>query len=143
MKKLLTVIVVFAGLGLGFSQAQSTGDWMFGAGLDVFKTDNEELFDKTQLGLEANYFLVRNFALTAGLDIWSQGPTYIVLGTRFYPINPVFIKFRGLIGDEAELALGMGYAKSLNRNWRAEVGGDYFFNQGELAIRVGIAYVLR
>jgi hypothetical protein len=118
------------------------GQWRIGVGMDVFKTDFQDIAAKNQIGLEANYFLVRNFALTAGFEMWSAGANSLVLGGRFYPVNPVFVRFRGLLKNQSDVSLGLGYVQSLTRNWKLDYTGDYYFNEGEFGIRIGIAYLL-
>lgn len=97
---------------------------------------------KTQLGFEGNYFLISKFAVTGGYEVWSNSPNHVVLGGRFYPINPVFVRFRGLISNNADVSLGMGYSKGLTNSLRLEIGGDYFANAGDLALRVGLGFSL-
>lgn len=138
MKKLVMVLLMFLATSV---VSNAAGPWRVGIGLDLFKTDFDQIADKTQIGLEVNYFLIRNFALTGGYEMWSQGGNSLVLGARFYPINPIYLRFRGLIKDNSDLSLGAGYVRSLSRNWKIDMGGDYFFNDGELAIRLGFAYL--
>ncbi|TVQ19417.1 MAG: hypothetical protein EA361_00775 [Bacteroidetes bacterium] len=130
-------------LGLFFFCTASSGygQLRIGVGMDLFKTDFNNIAEKNQIGIKANYFLVRNFVLTTGYEMWSSGPNSIVLGGRFYPLNPVFVRFRGLLRNNSDLSLGMGYVKSLTRNWKMDYTGDYYFNEGEMGIRVGIAYL--
>ena len=52
--------------------AQSSKSFMLGLGFDLFKTDNDGFAEKSQIGLEGNYFVVSNFAVTAGIDFWSR-----------------------------------------------------------------------
>lgn len=137
-KKCLTLLLVLAFVVIASS---SYGQWRIGVGMDVFKTDFNNIAEKNQIGIEANYFLVRNFALTTGYEMWSAGPNSIVLGGRFYPVNPVFVRFRGLLRDNSDLSLGLGYVNSLTRNWKMDFTGDYYFNEGELGLRIGIAYL--
>lgn len=48
--------------------AQSSSDILVSGGFDLIKTDNTKLIDKAQIGLEANYFVVRNFAAGRGFE---------------------------------------------------------------------------
>ncbi len=142
MKKILMIGICLVMFQANIS-AQSGGDFMIGAGMDLYRTDNDGIADKFQIGFEANYFLINQLSFTGGLDFWTgaQDDFFIVLGTRFYPIKPVFIRFRGLIADPAELALGMGYAHRIARNWRLEGAGDYYFNLSDLGIRFSVHYI--
>ena len=58
MRKFLIVAFVF-GMA-NWASAQSTSDIMIGGGLDFIKTDNPGLFEKSQIGFEVNYFVVRH-----------------------------------------------------------------------------------
>ncbi|MFN5168860.1 MAG: hypothetical protein ACK5DD_04495 [Cyclobacteriaceae bacterium] len=124
------------------ANAQSTGDFLFSGGFDIVKTDYEKAFNKAQLGVEANYFLVRHVALGAGVDIWTSRETSFVMGVRWYPAEQFFVRFRGLIGAN-DAALGGGWSKALNDTWRVEALGDFYFNGGEFGIRAGVSYVFK
>ena len=73
--------------------------------------------------------------------LWSNRETFFVLGGRFYPVDPVFIKMKGLIGDDSDVTLGMGYQRGIGGNFTFEGGMDYYFDPGELGIRLGLAYL--
>lgn len=130
--------------GFAFIGSHANAQLMLGLGMDLFKTDNHGIAEKAQIGLEADYFLTRSFAVLGGLELWTGGPSNVNLafGGRFYPVNPVYLKFRGLIGNQADVSFGLGYAHALDRNWRLEGGGDFFFNAEEFALRIGMAYRL-
>ncbi|MBX7126965.1 MAG: hypothetical protein K1X47_14820 [Cyclobacteriaceae bacterium] len=123
--------------------AQSTHDILLGGGLDLLKTDNKELFKKTQVGVEANYFVVRHFSVGAGGEIWSTGQkSSFVMGVRWYANENIFVRFRGLIGAN-DAAIGGGYAWALNKALRAEAMGDYYLSSQKFGIRAGLSYVIR
>ena len=136
--KCLTLLLGFVIISISSS---CYGQLRIGAGIDLFKTDFNNIAEKNQIGIEANYFLIRNFALTTGFEMWSAGPNSVVLGGRFYPVNPVFVRLRGLLRSQSDVSLGMGYVKSLTRNWKIDYTGDYYFNAGELGLRIGVAYL--
>ncbi len=136
---LLIVLVTFFAILSG--RAQSKGAIQVSAGFDLYKTDNIGFAEKTQTTIEGNYFFTKNFTGTFGAEFWSARRSFLVLGTRFYPIDPIFIKFRALIGRNTDASLGMGYQRSLSGNFKFEGGMDYYFDPGELGIRVGLAYV--
>jgi hypothetical protein len=123
-------------------QAQSSNDFMISSGLDLIKTDFNNPFEKAQIGLEANYFVVRNFSAGAGVEIWTDQKSSFVMGARWYPMDHVFVRFRGLIGAN-DAAIGAGWAKPLNDNWRFEAMGDFFFGQTEFAVRAGVSYIIK
>lgn len=122
--------------------AQSTSDIMIGGGVDFIKTDNPGLFEKSQLGFEVNYFVVRHFAVGLGAEIWSNQKNSFAMGARWYANENVFLKFKGLIGAN-DVALGAGYAKALTQYLRLEGMGDFYVNSTEFGIRIGLAYVIK
>ena len=109
MKKSSLLIVIVLLLGFTKSYTQSTGSIMIGGGLDLLKSDNNKIADKAQVGFEVNYFLLRNYSVTGGLEIWTQGNESLILGMRWYPVENIFARFRGLIGNKSEVSLGAGY----------------------------------
>ena len=146
MNKLQKTLVGFVLLfSLAFStKAQTSSNIMIGGGLDLIKSDNNGLAEKVQTGLEANYFITRSFSVTGGFEIWSSNNdnNSLVLGLRWYPIQKVFLRFRGLVGQD-DVGLGAGYAHVLNANWMLEGIGDYYIDRGEVGLRLGVAYVIR
>jgi hypothetical protein len=121
--------------------AQGTSDFMIGGGFDVIKTDNTRLLDKAQVGFEANFYVITKFSVSAGVEMWTYRDESFAFGTRWYPINHLFMRFRGLIGEN-DFNIGLGGAIPMRRNWRIELIGDYYF-AGEFALRTGLAYVIR
>ena len=139
MKQRVILIILIA--AFQSSAAQSTNDFLISGGMDLLKTDNTKLLGKAQIGFEVNYFLKRNFAVGAGADIWTGQKSSFVLGARWYANEKIFFRFRGLIGAN-DAALGMGYAKPINRNWRFEAMGDLYFARPDFALRAGVSYVI-
>lgn len=137
--KLLAGLVLL--LGVNMAYAQSTHDIMVGGGLDVIKTDINKVFDKAQLGLEVNYFVVRHFSVGAGAELWSQHNNSFVMGMRWYADENIFLRFRGLIGAN-DASLGVGWSKPIGTNWRFEAIGDFYF-KGDFALRGGVAYIIK
>ena len=142
VKTILVLLFIFAIAGVQALKAQSTHDLLVSGGLDVIKTDNTKLFDKAQVGLEANYFLQRHFSVGAGAEFWTRQRNSFVMGVRWYPIDEVFFRFRGLIGAN-DAALGAGWSKALSEKWRFEAMGDFYFNQSAFGARAGLSYVIR
>jgi hypothetical protein len=138
MRYFLFLIFILA-VTLSFSQ--SSQDFMLGGGLDLLKTDNEKLFDKAQVGIELNYFVIRKVTLTAGVEIWTRRDESFVFGSRYYFTDHIFARARGLIGEN-DFSLGLGGAVALKKNLRFELLGDFYF-KGEFALRSGLAYILR
>ncbi len=140
MEKIISLVIGV--MVWGISTAQSTNDFLISGAMDVLKTDNTKILGKAQFGFEVNYFLQRRLAVGAGVDIWTGGQkSSFVLGARWYPSDKIFFRFRGLIGVN-DAALGMGYAKPINRNWRFEAMGDLYFSRPDFAIRGGVSYVI-
>ena len=121
--------------------SQSARDFMIGGGFDVIKSDNDKLFDKAQIGFEANYFVIREVTLNAGFEIWTNRDESFVFGARWYFLDNFFMRGRGLIGAN-DFSLGAGGAIPLNPNFRLEIIGDFYF-EGDFAVRTGIAYIIR
>lgn len=146
MKKLQNTLIGFLLLfPLAVSiMAQTSSNIMVGGGVDLIKSDNNGFAEKIQTGLEANYFINRSFSVSGGFEFWSgnNNNNSLILGLRWYPIQKLFIRFRGLIGQD-DVGLGAGYAHVLNANWRLEVIGDYYMDQGAAGFRLGVAYVIR
>jgi hypothetical protein len=124
------------------SYGQTSGNVMVGGGMDIIKSDINTFAGKVQTGFEANYFINRSFSVSGGFEIWSASNNSLVLGLRWYPFSNLFTRFRGLIGQD-DFGIGVGYAHVLNSNWQIEGVGDYFLDQGELGLRIGVAYVFR
>lgn len=139
MKKIL--IVGYLILIAHASQAQIANDFMVGGGFDLIKTDYEGFFDKAQIGLEANYFITKDFTGTAGLEVWTADQLSFVIGGRYYPMDELFVRARGLIGVN-DFSIGAGWAKPVGEKLRVEAIADFYFDL-ELSVRVGVAYVFR
>ncbi len=124
------------------ANAQSTHDVLLSGGLDLLKTDNKTVFKKAQLGIEANYFVVRHFAVGAGAELWTTNQkSSFVMGARWYANDHVFLRMRGLIGAN-DAAIGLGYAKPIKSNLLVEGMGDFYFS-GSFGFRLGLGYILK
>ena len=140
MKKLLLIGIISASIHLS---AQSTKDILIGGSFDLVKTDNIKLFNKAQLGIEAHYFVVRQFAVGAGAEIWTTGQSSsFTMGARWYPTDKFFVRFRGLIGANDATA-GVGWSQPFKDKFRIEAMGDFFIGSTEIALRVGASYVIK
>jgi hypothetical protein len=136
-------LIIFISLVSYTLHAQSSNDILVGGGFDLIKTDNNQLFDKAQIGLEAHYFVVRNFAAGAGFEIWPQQKSSFMMGMRWYALDHVFIRARGLIGAN-DFSIGGGWTKPIiNENWRFEAIGDFYVADTEFAIRAGVSYIIK
>jgi hypothetical protein len=128
---------------VSFAQAQSTHDIMFGGGFDFLKTDIHSLLSKAQVGFEGHYFVERHFAVGIGTELWANNQkNSFMMGARWYADDHFFLRFRGLIGVN-DASFGLGYAKPLDKHFRLEGIGDYYFGGAAFAFRFGISYVLK
>lgn len=125
------------------TQAQSTHDVMFSGGFDLLKTDIRSLLSKAQVGFEGHYFVERHFAVGVGTELWANSQkSSFMMGARWYADDHFFLRFRGLIGVN-DASFGVGYAKPIDKNFRAEGMGDYYFGGAAFAFRIGVSYVLK
>lgn len=138
--------VVFCSIILSFAffsaVAQSNNDILVSGSLDLIKTDYSTFLGKGQLGLEGNYFVLRHFAVGAGLELWTNRRSSFAMGMRWYPYDHVFVRFRGLIGAN-DASFGGGWTKPINDAWRFEAMGDFYVGDTEFAIRAGISYIIK
>jgi hypothetical protein len=123
------------------SFSQIAKDFMVGASFDLIKADYDGFFQKVQAGAEVNYFFSRKFTGTGGVEFWTNDQTSAVIGARWYPSRDAFVRLRGLIGAN-DISIGGGWAKPVDENFKFEALGDYYFD-GQFAIRIGVAYVIR
>lgn len=124
------------------SYGQSNNDIMIGGSFDLIKTNYSSFMDKAQIGLEANYFVVRHFAASGGVEFWTKDKSSFMMGMRWYPQDHIFVRLRGLIGTN-DVSLGGGWAKPINDSWRFEAMGDFYVAETEFAIRAGLAYIIK
>lgn len=136
---LLTCVIMIVAYGV---RAQSTNDILVGGGLDLIKTDNPGVFEKAQIGLEGNYFVVRHFAVGVGAEIWTEQKSSFAMGARWYADDNIFVRLRGLIGAN-DAAIGAGYSKALSEYLRIEGMGDFYLDATEFGIRIGLSYVIK
>jgi len=143
-KIIIASIVLFAYFYSSTSKAQPTRDVLLGGGFDVYKTDHLDIASKVQIGVELNYFIIRNFSVTGGIEIWNgnEDNNSLVVGMRWYPLKNIFTRFRGFLGQD-DLGLGAGYGYPLSKHWRIEGIADYYFDRDDFAFRIGMAYVFR
>lgn len=140
MKKLFTTLTFI--LLIHFA---AKSQYLFNFNIDAYKTDNRnpiEFVDKAQFGFEFNFFLLTQLSFTSGVEIWTDRGVSFIPGARFYPIQPVFLRFRPMLGKEVDYAFGVGYARKITDLWRLEVMTDYYFENSNLAIRFGVGYTL-
>jgi hypothetical protein len=115
---------------------------MFGGGFDFIKTDIHSVLNKAQVGFEGHYFVERHFAVGVGTELWANQKSSFMMGARWYADEHFFLRFRGLIGAN-DASFGVGYSKPIDKNFRVEGMGDYYFGSAAFAVRVGVCYVLK
>lgn len=137
-KNAILVFLFFMSISL---HAQIANDFMVAGGIDLIKTDNIGFLDKAQFGTELNYFIDRSFTATAGLEAWTFENLSFVIGGRWYPMDIMFVRARGLIGVN-DVSLGAGWSKPIAKNLRFEAMGDFYFRV-DFSVRAGLSYVIR
>lgn len=140
MKSTLILLFLFAICLVG--KGQSTNDVLVHAGFDLVKTDNNKLFEKGQFGFEADYFVVRHFAVGIGAEVWTAQRTSFAMGARWYANDNIFFRFRGLIGVNDAVA-GIGWSKPIGNFLRFEALGDFYLGDLDFGLRGGLSYVIR
>jgi hypothetical protein len=138
---LRSVLILLLLCSTVFSFAQEAKDFMFGAAVDLAKTDYEGMLKKAQFSAEGDYFFTRSITASAGFDVWTRDGVSLVLGGRWYPMDNFFTRVRGLIGEN-DVALGAGWNQVVTDRWRFEAMADFYF-KGDFAMRVGVMYVVR
>ncbi|HAA15789.1 MAG TPA: hypothetical protein DCE41_30400 [Cytophagales bacterium] len=131
--------VLYLSLFMVLLSTASKAQFLVTGGIDLIKSDFNGVGQKIQLGTDLNYFVAKKFSVSAGFEFWTAGSPSVTVGARFYPIRPVFIRMRGLIGEN-DVAFGLGYGLGLTDRIRLEVMGDYYLIDSEAALRVGLAY---
>lgn len=132
-----SIVILLFCLITSICTAQRAQQVMLAIQSDLIKSDNDGFFEKMQGGFEGSYYTSRKFAVTAGIEWWSDRKFLLIPGIRFCPIDEAFLRLRGLIGDD--LSIGGGFAKPLSDRLRIEATGDLYF-EGHIAIRAGLAY---
>ena len=108
---------------------------------DVYKTDYDQPFRKLQAGVEAGYQLNDKIKFTGGLEFWDREPSpLIVLGNRYYPFDGTFVRYRALIGRNADIAVGLGQNVKIGRHLMLEAASDYYLDTREIGFRLGLGY---
>jgi hypothetical protein len=138
--KLFPVCFLLLGAHLCYSQQQT--DFLIATQMDLIKSDYDGYFQKTQVGLEANYFISEKFTASAGLEFWTRDGVTAAVGTRWYPSRDAFIRARALFGSFGDVSIGGGWAKPMSETLRFESMADFYF-AGNYSIRIGLAYLIR
>ncbi|WP_143962818.1 hypothetical protein [Litoribacter populi] len=143
MKKYILLSFTFVFLMFSELQAQQgEGSIMVAGGGDIFRTDLPGVFQRYQAGFEGHYFVRYFLSLSAGYEINSDFSNQVSLGSRVYFGDPIFVRIRGLLGSQSDLALGAGYSHNLGYRFRLEGIVDYYAVTQTAGIRAGISILL-
>jgi hypothetical protein len=143
MKKILGMVSVVLCLFSmeGFGQ-QAAGSYLLSGGFDLGRTDAPGVIRRYQAAAELNYFHLHALSFSGGYEFNYNRSNHVSLGTRFYPIEPVFIRARGLLGKNSDVALGAGYSHNLSYRFRVEGMLDYYAVSNVAGLRVGIGFLI-
>jgi len=141
--KVIILLASFIILNATTLQAQQAGgSFLVSAGLDVVRTDLYKVLERAQFGGEINYFYLHHLSFSGGYEYNINHPNQVTAGLRYYPLEPVFLRARALLGNDADLAMGAGYTYNLNYRLRLEGMTDYYLQREALGIRVGLAILI-
>jgi hypothetical protein len=128
-----------------YSFAQEKNQFYLSAGTDVIKTDNDNLFDKTQSHFDVNYFFTSKISAGYGMEIRTgtggPGTANTYFGLRYYLIPNLFLKPRYILGNK-EFALAAGWAHPIHEKWRLEGTADYYTKEQEFGFRIGVGRII-
>lgn len=143
MKRILGITAVLMGLlySSGYGQ-QAAGSYLLSGGVDLARTDAPGVIRRYQFGTELNYFHLHSLSFSGGYEFNYNRSNHVTLGSRFYPIEPAFIRVRGLLGKNSDVALGAGYTHHLSYRFRLEGMLDYYAVSNVAGLRVGLGFLI-
>ncbi|GGZ19670.1 hypothetical protein GCM10007049_10200 [Echinicola pacifica] len=144
MKKILVLAIslfLLIGLKQGMAQ-QAEGSYLISGGFDLARTDAPGVIKRYQIGLEANYFHWHNISFSGGYEFNYNRGNQLTLGGRYYPLEPAFLRLRGLVGDESDIALGAGYTVNISYRVRLEGMVDYYAVSNVAGLRAGLSFLI-
>lgn len=121
---------------------QAEGSILVSGAVDVVRTDVPGVIRRYQLGLEGNYFYRHNLSLSGGYEFNFGQANHVTLGGRYYPLEPLFIRARGLIGSNSGFAVGAGYTHNISYRVRLEGISDYYLVSKVVGFRVGVGILI-
>ena len=143
MKKLIGVLLLlWVGVWVDTYAQQAEGSLLFSGAGDIVRTDVPGVIRRYQLGVEGNYFYRYNLSVSAGYEFNYGQNNHVTLGGRYYPLEPVFIRARGLLGSNSDFALGAGYTHNISYRVRLEGMSDYYMVSNAVGFRVGIGILI-
>ncbi|HSI76191.1 MAG TPA: hypothetical protein VK957_09855, partial [Lunatimonas sp.] len=120
----------------------SEGSVLFSGASDIVRTDVPGVIRRYQLGLEGNYFYRHNLSVSGGYEFNYGQTNHVSLGGRYYPLEPLFVRARGLIGSNLDFALGAGYTHNISYRVRLEGMSDYYMVSNVVGFRIGVAVLI-
>ena len=144
MKKYLLVgfCIAFLAMTSAANGQQAAGSFLISTAMDLARTDLDGLFQRFQIAGELNYFYLHNLSFSGGYEYNVYQPNQVSGGIRFYPLEPLFIRARGLMGNNADIALGLGYTYNISYRFRLEGMFDYYVQQEAFGLRAGMAILI-
>ncbi|WP_209331008.1 hypothetical protein [Lunatimonas salinarum] len=121
---------------------QAEGSILLSGALDLAKTDAPGVIRRYQIGFEGNYFYRHNLSFSGGYEFNHSAANQVALGARFYPLEPLFIRGRGLLGSQSDFAAGAGYTYNISYRVRLEGMVDYYFATNVVGLRTGIGILI-
>lgn len=140
--KLLICFLVFGISGFAAKAQQAEGSYLLSASGDLFRTDFPGVITRYQLAGEVNYFYLHNLSFSGGYEYNHNRANQVSLGMRFYPLEAVFVRARGLVGSDSDLAFGAGYTYNLTYRFRLEGMVDYYAISHVAGVRAGIGILI-
>ncbi|AWW30924.1 hypothetical protein DN752_12735 [Echinicola strongylocentroti] len=144
MKKMIMLLAfpLFLWGGQAVMAQQAEGSYLVSGGLDLARTDAPGVIKRYQIGLEANYFHWYNISFSGGYEFNYNRPNQVTLGGRYYPLEPAFLRVRGLIGKDSDVAIGAGYTVNLSYRVRLEGMVDYYAVTNVAGLRAAIGILI-
>lgn len=121
---------------------QAEGSLLLSGAGDVVRTDVPGVIRRYQLGFEGNYFYKHNLSISGGYEFNYGRANHMALGARYYPTEPLFVRIRGLIGSDSDVAFGVGYTYNISYRVRLEAVSDYYLVSKVVGLRLGVGVLI-
>jgi hypothetical protein len=145
--KIMKCIALIAGLFILSSEylkaQQAGGSFLVSTGVDLIRTDLSKVLERAQFGAELNYFYLHHLSFSGGYEYNINKPNQVTAGLRYYPLEPIFLRARALLGNGADFGIGAGYTHNLSYRMRLEGMTDYYVQRKAIGIRVGLAVLIK
>lgn len=145
MKKAIILLILLSLSGWASQEVkaqQGEGTYLVSGSLDLVKTDLPGVIRRYQFGTELNYFHWYFLSFSGGYEFNYNRSNHVTLGSRYYPADPVFIRVRGLVGKDSDLALGAGYSYNVTYRLRLEGMVDYYAISQVAGLRAGVSFLI-